>query len=188
MILNYFEESLIGLSKLPAEWRSQASLDELATFLQLNWEQRSVFYDDGQVTSSQQFLEMKGARGIRTNNYIGTIVFKGQQLNIFPKVFRTDSGDNERDELDLHHLMKNLVRWIEYCGKMDCGDYFRLLIFFQGTTKTKNVTILAKPMTPQTLTTAMRQGSHLTGAASLTRSGFWTSQNAIVIDSDASPL
>ena len=119
MILNYFEESLIGLSKLPAEWRSQASLDELATFLQLNWEQRSVFYDDGQVTSSQQFLEMKGARGIRTNNYIGTIVFKGQQLNIFPKVFRTDSGDNERDELDLHHLMKNLVRWIEYCGKMD---------------------------------------------------------------------
>lgn len=69
-----------------------------------------------------------------------------------------------------------------------CGDYFRLLIFFQGTTKTKNVTILAKPMTPQTLTTAMRQGSHLTGAASLTRSGFWTSQNAIVIDSDASPL
>lgn len=60
MILNYFEESLIGLSKLPAEWRSQASLDELATFLQLNWEQRSVFYDDGQVTSSQQFLEMKG--------------------------------------------------------------------------------------------------------------------------------
>lgn len=119
MSLNYFEESVIGNGKLPAEWQSQASLDELATFLQLNWEQRSVFYDDGQVTSRQQFIGFTGQKGIRTQNYIGTIVFKGQQLNIFPKVFRTERGDNERDDLEVRHLMRNLVKWIEYCTKMD---------------------------------------------------------------------
>ena len=119
MSLNYFEESKIGNGKLPAEWQSQASLDELATFLQLNWEQRAVFYDDGQVTSRQQFLGFTGQKGIKTQNYIGTIVFKGQQLNIFPKVFRTERDDNEREDLDLRHLMKNLVHWIEYCTKID---------------------------------------------------------------------
>jgi len=119
MSLNYYEESVIGNGKLPAEWQSQASLDELATFLQLNWEQRAVFYDDGQVTSRQQFLGFTGQRGIRTQNYIGTIVFKGQQLNIFPKVFRTESRDYETDSLDVRHLMRNLVKWIEYCTKID---------------------------------------------------------------------
>ena len=118
-MLNYFEEGRIDNGKLPAEWQSQASLDELANFLQLNWEQRAVFYDDGQVTSRQQYLAFTGQKGIRTQNYIGTIVFKGQQLNIFPKVFRTDREDNERDNLDLRHLMRNLVQWIEYCTKID---------------------------------------------------------------------
>ena len=118
-MLNYFEESRIDNGKLPAEWQSQASLDELANFLQLNREQRAVFYDDGQVTSRQQYLAFTGQKGIRTQNYIGTIVFTGKQLNIFPKVFRTDREDNERDNLDLRHLMRNLVQWIEYCTKID---------------------------------------------------------------------
>lgn len=119
MSLNYYEESKISNGKLPPEWQSQASLDELATFLQLNWENRSVFYDDGEVRSRQQFLEFRGQKEIRTQNYIGTIVFKGQQLNIFPKVFRTDSKDSETDNLELSHLIKNLVKWLEYCTKFD---------------------------------------------------------------------
>ncbi|MFI3167378.1 MAG: hypothetical protein R3Y32_04575 [Bacillota bacterium] len=119
MLLNYYEESLIKNTKLPSEWQSQLALDELSSFLQFNWEQRSVFYDDGQVTSRQQFIEFVGQRGIKTKNYIGTVVFKGQQLNIFPKVFRTEKDDNDRDDLDTNHLMKNLVQWIEYCGKID---------------------------------------------------------------------
>ena len=84
MLLNYFEESIIKNSKLPVEWQSQSSLDELQAFLQLNWEQRSVFYDDGKISSRQQYLGFGGQKAIRTNNYIGTIAFKGQQLNIFP--------------------------------------------------------------------------------------------------------
>ena len=119
MVINCFEQSPIKNRKLPPEWQDQSSLDELAEFLQLNWEQRSAFYDDGQVTSRQQFLEFTGHKGIRTKNYVGTVAFKGQQLNIFPKVFREDKDDNETDELDLRHLMKNLVQWLQYCNKLD---------------------------------------------------------------------
>lgn len=118
MVINRFEESQIKNSKLPLEWQSQANLDELAEFLQHNWEQRAVFYDDGKVDSKQQFLGFTAQKGIRTKNYIGTVVFKGEQLNIFPKVFRTESDDQDTDELSQAHLMKNLVKWLEYCNRI----------------------------------------------------------------------
>jgi len=119
MIINRYEESLIKNASLPQEWQSQSSLDELDAFLQANWEQRSVFYDDGQISSRQQFLVFTGQKGVKTQNYIGTIVFKGSQINIFPKVFREDKEDTDTSELSLKQMMYNLVRWIEYCGKID---------------------------------------------------------------------
>ncbi len=119
VVLNRFEQSQIQNKKLPAEWQDQSALDELAAFLQNNWEQRSVFFDDGEITSKQQYLSFTGSKGIRTNNYVGTIAFKGQQLNIFPKVFRMDKDDADTEELDLHHLMKNLVQWLQYCERID---------------------------------------------------------------------
>lgn len=118
-ILNCFEESPIKNKQLPEEWQSQSSLDELAEFLQLNWEQRAIFYNDGVISSRQQYLSFNGQRGIRTNNYVGTIAFKGRQLNIFPKVFREEKDDNDTDNLTLSHLMKNLVQWLQYCAKID---------------------------------------------------------------------
>ncbi len=118
-MLNCFEETNIRNNRLPAEWQSQSALDELSQFLQINWEQRSVFYDDGEVTSRQQFLAFTGQKGIRTGHYIGTIVFRGQQLNIFPKMFKADKDDHDTQDLTLPQLMKNLVQWIEYCNRFD---------------------------------------------------------------------
>ena len=118
MMLNYYEESPISNNKLPSSWQSQKALDELELFLQNNWEQRSVFYEDGTVDSHQQFLSFTGQRGIRTKKYIGTIVFEGEQLNIFPKMFRSDPEDQGTDTLSLKHLMSNLVQWIGYCNRM----------------------------------------------------------------------
>lgn len=117
--LNRFEESVIKNKQLPTEWQDQSSLDELAEFLQLNWEQRSVFYDDGKISSRQQYIGFGGHKNIRTNNYIGTIAFKGQQLNIFPKIFREFKGDTDTEELDQKHLMKNLVQWLGYCNRIE---------------------------------------------------------------------
>ena len=118
-MLNCLEETNIKNNRLPVEWQSQSALDELSKFLQINWEQRSVFYDDGEITSRQQFLSFTGQKGIRTGHYIGTIVFKGQQLNIFPKMFKTDKDDHDTQDLTLSQLMKNLVQWIEYCSRFD---------------------------------------------------------------------
>ena len=118
-ILNSFEESVIKNKRLPTEWQSQSALDELAEFLQHNWEQRAVFYQDGDISSRQQFLGFTGQQGIRTNNYVGTIAFKGHQINIFPKIFREERDDNDVSELDLSHLMKNLVQWLQYCSRID---------------------------------------------------------------------
>ena len=99
---------VLGSHKLP-----------LMNWLQENWEQRSVFYEDGEVTSQQQFIDFTGKQGIRTKKYIGTIVFKGEQLNIYPKVFSTEIDDHDTDELTQKHLLKNLVKWIEYCNKLE---------------------------------------------------------------------
>ena len=118
MVINKYEESQIKNSKLPLEWQSQANLDELADFLQKNWEQRSVFFDDSKVDSKQQFIGFTGQKGIRTKNYIGTIVFRGEQLNIYPKVFRTERDDQDTDDLSQNHLMRNLVKWLEYCNRI----------------------------------------------------------------------
>ena len=118
MILNSYEESVISKTNLPSAWQSQKILGELEEFLQNNWEQRAVFYEDGKVESRQQFLGFTGRQAIRTKKYIGTIVFKGEQLNIFPKMFRTEPDDQDTSELSQKHLMRNLIRWLEYCNRI----------------------------------------------------------------------
>lgn len=118
MVLNRYEESQIQNPKLPLSWQSAKTLGELEDFLQHNWEQRSVFYEDGKVESRQQYLGFIGHQGIRTKNYIGTIVFNGEQLNIFPKVFRENKYESDTSDLSQEHLMRNLVRWLEYCNRM----------------------------------------------------------------------
>ncbi len=118
MVLNRFEESAIPNAKLPDSWKSPNDLIELEDFLQQNWEQRSVFFEDGVVDSRQQFLGFLGQQSIRTKNYIGTIVFNGEQLNIFPKMFKMDKYDSDTSELSQKHLMDNLVKWLEYCNKI----------------------------------------------------------------------
>jgi len=119
MVINRYEYSSIRNEKLPDEWKSQTALDELEDFLQQNWEQRAVFYDDDEVMSTQQFLKFISHQAIKTNKYIGTIVFKGQQLNIFPRVFKYDKDDDDLSELSQKHLMRNLVIWLDYCNKQE---------------------------------------------------------------------
>ena len=101
MILNRYEESSISKSMLPSSWQSEQVLDDLEEFLQQNWDQRSIFYEDEKYDTRQQFLGFTSHGGIRTKKYIGTISFAGQQLNIFHKVFRKNAEDSDYDALSL---------------------------------------------------------------------------------------
>ena len=117
-MINCFEHTPLKFNKLPKKWQENGALIELESFLRQNWDQREVFYNDEKISTEQQFLTVYNNR-VETNNYIGTIVFKGEQLNIFPKVFKAFKGDNDTESLDLNHLMLNIVKWIEYCHKVD---------------------------------------------------------------------
>lgn len=110
----YYEETEIRKHYLPESWKDESVQENLKDFLQENWNQRKSFYDDGDNNSKQQFLTFLNFGSIRTNEYVGTIVFNGEQINIFPKVFETKNSSNSLD-----HLMSNLVQWLDYCSKLD---------------------------------------------------------------------
>lgn len=118
-MFNYYEERQIYNQDLPSEWQSAAVLNELEKFLQENWDNRYLFYNDGDKSKKQQFLSFLSHNDIRTNNYIGTISFNGQTINIFPKVFREKYLSNDTSKLDTSHMIKNLVMWINYCNKTE---------------------------------------------------------------------
>ena len=110
----YYEETEIRKHYLPESWKDESVQENLKDFLQENWNQRKSFYDDGDNNSKQQFLTFLNFGSIRTNEYVGTIAFNGEQVNIFPKVFEAKNSSNSLD-----HLMSNLVQWLDYCSKLD---------------------------------------------------------------------
>jgi len=71
-MVNGYEFSSIKTKNLPHSWQEEESLAELEKFLQANWEQRSIFYSDGYITSRQQFIDFDRRDGIKLKNYIGT--------------------------------------------------------------------------------------------------------------------
>ena len=56
-MINGFEFQKININQLPQEWKNNETLYDLEKFLQANWEQRRIFYDDNYVTTRQQFID-----------------------------------------------------------------------------------------------------------------------------------
>ncbi len=118
-MLNAFEFQKINTKSLPVSWQEEGALEELERFLQENWELRNAFYTDLELTKRQQFIDFDRKNGFKTNNYIGTIHFRGEQFNVFPKIFKEDEDDYDTSELKTADLMKDLVLWLEYCNKFN---------------------------------------------------------------------
>lgn len=113
----YFEETSIEKNDLPPGWSGSDSpevLRQLSDYLQFNWDQRYLFFDDKSKTPKQQFLSFEGFGGIRTNNYIGTISFAGEQIFVFPKVFLLEESEGYSNQ---QHLFRNILKWLNYCRK-----------------------------------------------------------------------
>lgn len=119
MTINVFEHSVIQNSQLPRNLRNVESLNCFEDFLQTNWNQRAIFYEDNYKTSKQQFIKFIRNNAIKTNKYIGTIIYQSEKINIFPKVFKESKDDSNTSNLTEKHLFHNIVNWIEYCNKFD---------------------------------------------------------------------
>lgn len=102
------------MNELPLSWQGEANLDALEDFLQDNWDARYSLYDDGSNESAQQFLNLNYRNGIKTQNYIGTIVFRGESLDIFPKVYQSNA------DFSVNNLLTDLLIWLHYC---DSANY-----------------------------------------------------------------
>lgn len=120
-----FEHQLIDFENLPVSWKDESALDELETFLNSCWKQRSVFYNDNEDSSTQQFVRFENKNSIKTRNYIGSIFFKGEKLTIFPKIFSKKSNIGCKEDcdknikIDDNFLVKNLVFWLSYNDKIN---------------------------------------------------------------------
>ncbi|NLI65096.1 MAG: hypothetical protein GX367_10225, partial [Bacteroidales bacterium] len=112
-MLNVYENQLI--EQLPKSWKENQS--GLEKFLEENWKNRSIFYDDEENSSHQQFINFKLKVGLKTNNYIGTIVYDNEQINIFPKVFK--EKNKLQSDLLLKDFVYNLSVWLSYCDKLN---------------------------------------------------------------------
>lgn len=118
-MINAFEFQTVKTARLPEAWKEPGALDELEKFLQGNWEQRGIFYFDWEASSRQQFIDFDRRDGFKTQKYIGTISFRGEQLNIFPKIYREDEDDYDTSDLNIQDLIDDLIAWLGYCDKFN---------------------------------------------------------------------
>ena len=67
------------------------SFHELEAFLDVIWNKRErySFYNDDQLKSeSQRFIQfLHNTKEIKSNKYVGVINYKGQTINLLPKIF-----------------------------------------------------------------------------------------------------
>ena len=119
-MVNLYEHQRIPKRLLNSTWHSPTFVEDLNSFLQANWNQRKAFYDDYSLSGKQKFLDLSRINDIGATNYIGTISFKGETINVFPKVFRLDEYDNySNDEWKIEDLINNLILWMSYSDKLN---------------------------------------------------------------------
>jgi 5-methylcytosine-specific restriction enzyme subunit McrC len=111
MDVTCYEHNFIKLEDLPTSWRSEKNIAALEQFLQLSWDQRSVLYLDQETTKKQLFLDFDHRAGVKTRNYIGTIVYNGERLDIFPKIYRSLGNEPKMED-----LINDLTIWLHYCN------------------------------------------------------------------------
>ncbi len=131
--MNGLEYEKIKIEQLPKSWQSETALRNFQNFLQSSWQERKIFYSDGQGTTNQQFINFEQKDCIKLQNYIGSIVFQGEQLNIFPKLFQNkntsarklpDPNKREYDyveerEQNAAMLTRNISFWLQYCDRLN---------------------------------------------------------------------
>lgn len=115
--------------------------DDLEVFLDDIWAKReksSYYTEEDNRVETQRFIQfLHKTKTLKSNKYVGVIHFKGETINLLPKIFYQGQ---EPTESDVKAINKHVLWWLSYCRKLkfpnylsglnsEKADFFEILIY-----------------------------------------------------------
>jgi len=104
----------------------QDSLEGLEGFLDEIWNSRekNSFYaeNSNEKIESQRFLQfIHKSNELKSNKYVGVIHYKGQKINLLPKIFF--DSEKEYSSYEINQVQNHILWWLSYCRKIKFPNY-----------------------------------------------------------------
>lgn len=115
--------------------------DDLEVFLDDIWSKReksSYYTEEDNRVETQRFIQfLHKTKTLKSNKYVGVIHFKGETINLLPKIFYKGEEANEHE---VKAINKHVLWWLSYCRKLkfpnylsglnsEKADFFEILIY-----------------------------------------------------------
>jgi len=115
--------------------------DDLEVFLDDIWSKReksSYYTEEDNRVETQRFIQfLHKTKTLKSNKYVGVIHFKGETINLLPKIFYKGEEANEHE---VKVINKHVLWWLSYCRKLkfpnylsglnsEKADFFEILIY-----------------------------------------------------------
>jgi len=134
---------MINLFEYQNKINYPGSFIELEKFLDEIWKKREKYsyYNNSEEIKieSQQFLQfLHASNELKSNKYVGVIHFRGNRINLFPKIFYDPNKQYTNPEITQIH--NHILWWLSYCRKIKFpnfissldnvkADFFEVLIY-----------------------------------------------------------
>ncbi|EAQ40499.1 McrBC 5-methylcytosine restriction system component [Dokdonia sp. MED134] len=124
----------------------ESEYENLEFFLDEIWGKRekssyftSTTENEEEIVESQRFLQfLRKHKELKSNKYVGVIHYKGDVINLLPKIFYDPK--KKYDQKALRHINSNIFWWLSYCRKLrfpnyktglsgEKNDFFEILIY-----------------------------------------------------------
>lgn len=104
----------------------QDSFEGLEGFLDEIWnsrEKNSFYSENGNnKIESQRFLQfIHKTNELKSNKYVGVIHFKGNKINLLPKIFFDSEKEYQTNEVN--QIQNHILWWLSYCRKIKFPNY-----------------------------------------------------------------
>jgi 5-methylcytosine-specific restriction enzyme subunit McrC len=104
----------------------QDHFDGLEGFLDEIWNNRekNSFYsqNENDKIESQRFLQfLHKTNEIKSNKYVGVIHYKGNKINLLPKIFF--NPETEYSTTNINQIQNHILWWLSYCRKIKFPNY-----------------------------------------------------------------
>lgn len=107
----------------------ESEYENLEFFLDEIWQKREKSHyfnntpeDEEEKIESQRFLQfLRKNKELKSNKYVGVIHYKGEVINLLPKIFYEANKAYGQEELK--DINSNLFWWLSYCRKLRFPNY-----------------------------------------------------------------